>query len=85
MATKKTTKKVKPVYTVDLRDIETLSDIDLVFGVAKHDAHLPLTDNELKAIIEEFGTKITFVYCDSSCKKKKLPWYKRFWNWIRRK
>lgn len=85
MTTKKTTKKtVKPAYTVDLRDIEYLSDIDFVFGMAKQKAHQPLTDSELNAIVDELGTKITVVYCDCT-RQKKLPWYKRFWRWITRK
>ena len=46
-----------------------------------------LSDAELlaicKRVLDECGTTVTVVECKCECKK--LPWYKRFWNWIRRK
>ena len=84
---KKNTKKVNvPSYTVDLDEIETLEDIPVAWGLAKQRAGLPITDEELTAICkrvcDEFGTKITILEC--KCEQKQ-PWYKRLWNWIRRK
>ena len=85
--TKKTKKQTKPKYTVDLRGIETFNDIDVAFGLAKHKAGLPISNDELEAIVfdayEMFGPKITIVDCNCECPTiKKKPWYKRFWNWL---
>ena len=77
-------KTFKPSYVVDLDEIETLADIPVVFALAKHNAHLALTDEELQDIIDAATPKITFIYCKCECAKKK-PWYKRFWNWLIRK
>lgn len=85
---KKSTKKVnKPSYTVNLDEIETLEDIPVVWGLAKQEAGLAMSDAELlaicKRVLDECGTTVIVVECKCECKK--LPWYKRFWNWIRRK
>ena len=87
---KTTTKKIsnkKYSYIVNLNDIQYLDDIRPVFALAKQDAGLPLTDDELMSIVEYFyeavGPKVTCMICEE--KKEKKPWYKRFWNWIRRK
>lgn len=80
--TKKNIKATKkPAYIVNVDAIEHLDDIDTVFGLAKHNAGLPISDDELASIcysmIEQFGTKIFIVDC-----KCDTPWYKRFWNWV---
>ena len=86
---KKNTKKTfKPSYKVDIDKIETLNDIDLAFGLSKQKAGLAISDKELAAICtdvcDHFCPKTTVVICN--CKQeKKLPWYKRFWNWLTRK
>jgi len=85
---KKTFKK--PLYTVDIDQIETLDDIDLVWALSKHNAGLAITDDELKSIIERC---IEYVMKDApvcQCiavtvlKDKKQPWYKRLWNWAKK-
>lgn len=80
--TKKTTKKVnEPSYIVNLDSIETLEDIPVAWGLAKQEAGLAITDEELIAICMkvcmECGTRITTIICE--CEKKQ-PWYKRLWK-----
>jgi len=84
--TKKTiTKKtVKPVYTVDISNCEDANDILLAFANAKQKAGLPITDEELECLINENSVMI-IVENVCEVKKKKLPWYKLFWNWVTRK
>lgn len=81
---KKNAKKVKYDYIVNVSDIKGLEDIDCVFALAKQNAGLPITDEELVAIVtrvcEECVPKPTFVFCE--CEKK--PWYKRFWSKVKR-
>lgn len=83
---KKNTKKVKYDYIVNVSDIESLGDIDCVFALAKHNAGLALTDEELEAIIiytcDRFTPKLVVMRCDCECEKK--PWYKRFWSKVKR-
>lgn len=92
---KKTTKSKEPVYFVHIDEIEDLNDIDVAFGLAKQEAGLPISDEEFDAItsfiVKEVYASfapmtVTVVDC-SNCgiKVKKQPWYKRFWNWLRRK
>ena len=86
---KKISKKYKPTYTVEYDEIQTLDDIRMVFALGKQDAGLPLADEELTDIIEWFveraRPKMYIINCECQERKKKLPWYKRFWNWLRRK
>lgn len=49
--TKKTTKAVKPAFTVDMTEVNTPTELYAAFGLAKQDAKLPITDEELTAII----------------------------------
>jgi len=75
------TKEIKPSYIVDLDEIETLSDIAVTFALAKHNAGLPLTDEDLTDIIEyavKYARPLVFI-CECKCEKK-TPWYKRLWN-----
>lgn len=82
--------KIKPAYIVDITSCETAHDVLYKFAEAKQKAGLALTDTELDAIVDENSTVIfvesipVTVEC-YKCNKKKLPWYKRFWNWITRK
>ena len=83
---KKTTKKFKPTYLVELDNIKVLDDIDFEWAMAKHEAHLALTDDELVAIVERARMKVFVVFGQCNVTpKKKAPWYKRFWKWLRRK
>lgn len=79
--------KNKIKYTVNLDEIETLGDIDAVFALGKHNAGLPLSDKELMSIVEWVIDNIhpAITFCTIECAKcKKLPWYKRFWNWLKK-
>lgn len=86
---KKSTKEFKPTYVVNIDEIEYLEDIPSVWALAKQDAGLPLTDEELTDICvrvcREMRPIITVVGCNCDCVTKKEPWYKRFWNWLTRK
>lgn len=79
----------KPAYIVDATNCENAQDLLFEFAIAKHNANIPLTDEELSAIvgysidmyIENEPPRITVVNCECKPKTKK-PWYKRFWNWL---
>ena len=78
--------KIKPSYIVDIDNITCLEDIPSAYAIAKQEAGMPLTDDELiaicKRVYDELGPKITIVdVTECTCCKKK-PWYKRFWNWL---
>ena len=89
---KKTTKNTKPAYLVYVNDIETLSDINVAFGIAKQEAGLPISADEFDAITD-FIVKTTvasllpqtiFMQCiNCETKVKKQPWYKRAWKKIK--
>lgn len=74
-------------YIVDFDSIETLSDIAPMWAFAKHEAKLALSDEELADIcsyvMHEIGPRVTVCFCECDCAKKKLPWYKRLWKWLR--
>lgn len=91
---KKTTKKVY-LYTVDLKDIKTLEDIDVVFALSKQDAKLPISDEELMDIVEyavnhsfavkladAFNKSMSFIDKCLPIIQERKPWYKRILNAI---
>jgi len=84
----RTIKKFTPSYIVDIDEIAYLEDIDAVWALAKHNAGIPLTDDELEAIVSNVASsirpKITVMFCGCKFEEKK-PWYKRLWNWLFRK
>lgn len=84
--TKKTNKKVNPAFTVDISKCQDANDMLLAFAYAKQEAGLPITNEELDAIIDDNMIIVVLAkrICDCNCSKKK-PWYKRFWNWLTRK
>lgn len=49
--TKKTTKKVKPAFIVDLTWAETSSDVMLAFANARFKAHIPLEERDYDIIV----------------------------------
>lgn len=83
--TKNTKKTFKPVYTVDITDCVNGTDVLLAFANAKQKAGLPITDDELNAIIEDNSYMIILECVDHSIREKKPNIFKRFWNWITRK
>lgn len=50
--TKKSTKKFTPVYTVDLTDVNTLSDVLMAFVDSKIRSQVPITIDDLDTIID---------------------------------
>ena len=93
----KTSKKTfKPAYVVDMTKATTAEDLFLEFVVAKVNAGIAISGEELKHTIEHFvndavsnamavGAIIStaLILADQEpIKPKKLPWYKRFWRWI---
>lgn len=97
----KTTKKTKPLYKVDLTQARDANDIFAQYGVTKVEAGVPIERFELDAIIssaielrdmidnamEQIVDFLTSIPEEATVevKKKKLPWYKRFWRWLTRK
>lgn len=94
---KKTTKAVKPVFTVDLTEAEDSFDAMLAFAWARFDAKLPLSKEDLLVIViselydfvdgAALATVIAKEVFSGFCEKcerceKKTPWYKKVWNWI---
>ena len=51
--TSKVEKEFKPKFTVDLTTIKEPSDVYIAFAFAKQDAGLPISDTEMKAIIDK--------------------------------
>lgn len=81
-------KEIKPSYIVDMDQIESLDEIAVAFALAKQEAKLPLDDEDVIAIAE-FAASIARpdvrIYNVECVCKPRLPWYKRFWNWLTRK
>lgn len=74
---KKSNKKFKPDFVVDITNAFTLKELNDAFVTAKSEA-LSIGD-----------VTINDCPCDAHViiimPAKKKPWYKRFWNWITRK
>lgn len=87
-AIKNTKKKFTPAYTVDITNCTDAFDVLVAFGLAKQSAGLAITDDELQAIVDEFGSTTIINECPVTvhvCEcKKHIPWYKRLWNRIKR-
>lgn len=97
---KKTKKAAKPEYIVNLVDVKSGTEVYARFAEAKHNAGLPLTDEEMISIIDMAIEDFTNHLIDEGliCEEngalypaevvvciKKEPWYKRLWNKITRK
>ena len=70
-------KKFNPVFVVDLTNVENQEDAIQAFIDAKKEAGID-TDNMTCDVL-------IVTIPDEPTEEKKLPWYKRFWNWITRK
>ena len=73
----KRTKKNIPVFVVDLTNATTAEDVANAFNKAKRDANIDVID-----YIFDVHVNIPVI---EEKEEVKLPWYKRFWNWITRK
>ena len=78
-------KRVKPAFVVDLTDCVDGFDVLYKFAITKHEAGLPITDDELDAIVQKKSMATTLVFDVDVFEMKKTPWYKRFWRWLTRK
>ena len=88
--TKKTKKTVKPDIIMNLVGYETVNDLYDNYIQAKAVANIAITPEELdvvrnNAFMNGSSDIVVFVECGCNKPAKKLPWYKRFWNWITRK
>lgn len=85
---KKNIKKVakKPELLLNCVDCKTPTDVFNAYVDAKVAAGKPITKDELKMVEARNPQTEVVVFCECvPAPVKKLPWYKRFWNWICRK
>lgn len=87
--TTKKTKTAKPEFVFDGTGT-TPNEIYYSYITAKVRSGRPITEDELtwieNTIIDTCNSiKVGDIICICERAPKKLPWYKRFWNWIRRK
>lgn len=96
MDKKNTKNKIKPAFVVDLTKAETSADVMLAFANARFEAKVPLEQRDIDIItmdamvytleaIDDILASLVALNSVALCKiccKKKLPWYKRFWNWL---
>lgn len=90
---KKTKKTFTPDYTLDFSKINDYNDLVIELTKKRVEAGKTIDSSDLIAL--ESATLLKF--CEKNprvtvftinafdCKEKKLPWYKRFWNWLTRK
>ena len=86
--TKKTTKTVKPAYTIDMTDATSCKDVVYATALAKHNAGQALTDNQLMSIVEkavEFATLWMAIFNTPYIVeiKKNVSWIKKIWNKVK--
>lgn len=73
---------VKPAFVVDATNCFDGYDLLLAFAYAKQKAGLPITDDELDAIVDDNSVTIVIREEVERQIKPKKPWYKRFGNWL---
>lgn len=94
---KKITKKaVKPAYIVDITKCKTVDDVKLAFAKTKFNAGVPLSGDNLMAIVfegielyqemlnKELSNNLDIICEFLATEQPKLPWYKRAWNWLKK-
>jgi hypothetical protein len=92
--------KTKPLFVVDITNVETCEDMRLAFLRAKATSGAGISNDDFEYILgydykvlsdEVLNTLDTIIdVCNDIltskvCRVNKTPWYKRFWNWITRK
>lgn len=86
--TKKSKKTVNPELIISTIGCETSADVYDKYIDAKVRAGRAITKDELE-FTRENNVEVHVIYIpykvSCTCECKKLPWYKRFWNWITRK
>lgn len=85
--TKKSKKTVNPELIINTIGCETSADVYDRYIDAKVRAGRAITKDELEFTRDNANIYFVDVYhlIECKCECKKLPWYKRFWNWITRK
>lgn len=83
--TKKSKKTVNPELIINTIGCETSADVYDQYINAKVRAGRAITKDELEFTRDNANIYFVDTYHVIECKCKKLPWYKRFWNWITRK
>lgn len=73
----KRTKKNTPIFVVDLTNIATAEEMMKAFNKARIEAGIETID-----YVYEIKVEMPLI---EEKEEVKLPWYKRFWNWITRK
>ena len=82
---KKNTKKApKMDLILNCTNCETGYDVNNEYINAKVRAGRPITTAELETIENRNPQFEVIAFCECM-PMKKLPWYKRFWNWLCRK
>jgi hypothetical protein len=82
---KKATKKVaEPELILNCTNCVTPEDVQEAYIDAKVNAGRTITPEELK-FVKDYATPIVDIINIYEIEMKKLPWYKRLWNWLRRK
>lgn len=81
------TKAFKPAYTVDISATNDVNDLKLTVALTKHNAHLPLTDDDLIAILDyvidltlNTMPNFAFVIREEAKKPKKRSFWKRLFG-----
>lgn len=84
---KKSKKTVNPELIINTIGCETSADVYDKYIDAKVRAGRAITKDELEFTRDNSKSIFVDVYpvIECKCECKKLPWYKRFWNWITRK
>ena len=84
--TKKSKKTVKPELIINTVGCETSADVYDRYIDAKVRAGRAITEDELEFTRDNADVFVdVYNIIECTCECKKLPWYKRFWNWITRK
>ena len=79
-------KATEPELIINTANCVTPADVQEAYIDAKIHAGRKITSEELQ-FAKDHAAPIVDVYniCEIHLCEKKLPWYKRLWNWLRRK
>lgn len=79
-------KATKPELILNCTKCVTPEDVQEAYIDAKVNAGRTITDKELQFVKDYAAPIIDIINIyEIDMREKKLPWYKRFWNWLLRK
>ena len=85
---KQVKKNIQPDFIMNCTDLQTQADVYNELVHAKVRAGKPITEEELD-IAKDYAAadaeENILIITECNLIEKKKPWYKRFWNWLRRK